>query len=204
MLLFVDTETNGLPTLRGAHWSDVASWPRMVSIAWIVVNDRGMVDRQHHIVRLNAFTIPPDAERVHGTTAARPLREGNDWRFVASSPLASTKRHAVRKVIAHNVDFDRPIILAELRRAGLPTELSELPTFCTMKSHAARTGGRWPTLGDLHLALMGKAHDEMADVEACVACYQKMEVQDAGLGITQVAQALKDDEAQGLLDSIIE
>jgi len=208
MLLFVDTETNGLPTRRGAHWSDVSCWPRIVSIAWIVMNERGMVDRQHHIIKPAGFTIPFDAERVHGISTARALREGKDWASVASSLLAATKRHTVQKMIAHNIDFDRPIILAELRRAGLPTELSELPTFCTMKSHAAKTGGRWPRLSDLYLELTGMqlddAHDALADVEACVSCYQKMEAQGSGSDTKQVVQTVEDDEAQELITAILE
>jgi hypothetical protein len=34
MILFFDVETTGLPTRRGAHYSELDVWPRIVSISW--------------------------------------------------------------------------------------------------------------------------------------------------------------------------
>jgi len=41
MKIFIDTETTGLPRRRNAPYSEVSNWPRLVQLAWVIVDDNG-------------------------------------------------------------------------------------------------------------------------------------------------------------------
>jgi hypothetical protein len=47
MYLFFDTETSGLPRTHKAPVSDLDNWPRIVQIAWLLIDEQG---RQHQAV----------------------------------------------------------------------------------------------------------------------------------------------------------
>ncbi len=183
-VMFFDVETTGLPKSRRATWSQVNNWPRIVSIAWVIEAEKQVLDRQHFIVKPDGFEIPVDAERIHGISTEKARRDGARWRDVANSLLRAVDRHNVQKLVAHNMDFDRPVLLSELCRTGLSTSLSNVPTFCTMKTYADLKGGKWPRLDELYLKLIGRelvdAHDALIDVEACRACYPIVEAMVTG------------------------
>ncbi len=64
MLLFFDTETSGLPGNHRAPLNDLANWPRLVQIAWLLTDVQG--GRQQAveaIIRPDGFTIPVDLFR---------------------------------------------------------------------------------------------------------------------------------------------
>ena len=39
--LIIDVETNGLPTRRNAHYSEIDVWPRIVQISWGIYDVHG-------------------------------------------------------------------------------------------------------------------------------------------------------------------
>lgn len=182
MHLFLDTETTGIPRRRGAHYTEHEVWPRVVSISWAIFReaDRCLTHR-YSIVQPDGYTIPADAARVHGITTEKARREGRSVKEVLSELVADIKRHSPDLLVAHNVAFDVPIVLAELSRANLPTDLEHLPTCCTMASTTkfcalpGPYGYKWPKLSELHRALFdtdfSDAHDARIDVLACAKCY---------------------------------
>lgn len=175
-LLFVDTETTGLPRNWRAPASDTANWPRAVQIAWELADISGTVlDAASLVIRPDGFEIPVDAVRVHGITTERALAEG----VPLDQALDTLDRRASEAgvLVAHNIDFDRKILDAELHRQRRQSPLPALPTFCTMKTTSAvcripgKRGYKWPNLDELHQHLFGEpvqnAHDAGADVAAC-------------------------------------
>jgi len=89
--------------------------------------------------------------------------------------------------VGHNVDFDRPIIGAELVRVGLPTVASQWmawPSVCTMKLGTdlcklpGRYGYKWPKLEELYRHLFGRgfegAHRADQDMVATAECFFEM------------------------------
>ena len=44
-LFFFDTETTGLPQRWNAPVTDVDNWPRLVQLAWIMCDDKGILSR---------------------------------------------------------------------------------------------------------------------------------------------------------------
>ena len=187
MILFFDLETTGLPTRRQAHYSELSVWPRIVSLSWALF--RGSDAKVKHyctIIRPDGFAIPAEATRIHGITTGRALREGAHLRTTLASLLQDIDLHRPKLIVAHNMDFDRPILLSEFMRLGLGDSLASLPTFCTMAGttqlcRIPRAGGgyKWPTLDELHRHLFRTgiegAHDAGSDVLSCARCFFKLQ-----------------------------
>jgi DNA polymerase III epsilon subunit-like protein len=85
-------------------------------------------------------------------------------------------------VVAHNLDYDAPVLGAEILNAGM--KLGMKPKFCTMKATIdfcrlpfpkGGKGFKFPKLEELYKVLFDKemsgAHQAIADTEACADCY---------------------------------
>src|SRR5512136_659363 len=102
MYLFLDTETTGFPARWDAPCADTANWPRLVQIAWVRADAGGqLLDEQVHVVRPLGFSIPKDAERIHGISTARALLEGSALREVLDAFAAALEPATV--IVAHNI-----------------------------------------------------------------------------------------------------
>ena len=114
-------------------------------------------------------------------------QEGIDIDEVFNSLESDIKR--VDLVVAHNIDFDRHIVLSELSRYhfdDLFKVVSEINTYCTCRKGVDITKIKprgWkmykiPRLSELYEHLFdesfGDAHHAEADVNACARCYFKM------------------------------
>jgi DNA polymerase III epsilon subunit-like protein len=180
MYLFFDTETTGFPARWDAPCSDTANWPRLVQIAWVRTDGDGQrLDGATHVVRPLGFSIPKDAERVHGISTARALLEGDALGEVLDAFAAALGRSEV--VVAHNIAFDECVVAAEFAREGKATTLQQMTQICTMKSSTdycrlpGRNGYKYPSLSELYFTLfrraLGEAHRADVDVNAVVECF---------------------------------
>ena len=182
MLLFIDTETTGLP--RYSATTDTEKWPRVVQLAWSLYDrDGNRESRNSFIIYPTDFIIPMESARIHGITTERAKTGGVSLHKVLPQFNADVER--AKTVIAHNADFDLPIIKTEFLRCRMETNLAEKQKFCTMKApgivsyckipNASGTRSKWPKLNELHLHLFetefSGSHDAGADVEACARCY---------------------------------
>jgi len=67
MYIIFDTETTGLPRNYNAPMEDLDNWPRLVQLAWQLHDAKGnLLANNNYIVRPEGFTIPYNAEKVHG------------------------------------------------------------------------------------------------------------------------------------------
>jgi len=119
-------------------------------------------------------------------------------------------------LIAHNMDFDRNVVLSEYLRAELDLTLANLPTYCAMQSSVnfcriPRGGGgfKWPRLDELHMKLFGEgfsdAHNAAADVQACARCYFALQDRsNEDTGTSEEDEVEIDEYADGLINRIIE
>jgi DNA polymerase III epsilon subunit-like protein len=182
MLLFIDTETTGLPRYSATEATE--KWPRVVQLAWSLYDNDGNRESQNcFIIYPTDFTIPMDSARIHGITTERAKQEGVSLHKVLPHFNADVERATT--VIAHNLDFDLPIVHTEFVRCKLETNLMKKQTVCTMKPReivlwckipkASGYGYKWPTLNELHLQLFQTgftgSHNAGADMEACARCY---------------------------------
>jgi len=181
MFLFFDTETTGLP--RSAS-TDTEKWPRVVQLAWSLYDrDGNRESRNCFIIYPTDFAIPMDSARIHGITTERAKTEGVSLHKVL--PQFNDDVERATTIIAHNLDFDLPIVNTEFTRCRLETNLKKKHTVCTMKPREivswckipakSGRGYKWPTLTELHLQLFQEeftgSHNAGADVEACARCY---------------------------------
>jgi len=182
MLLFIDTETTGLPKYSA---SDVLEkWPRVVQLAWSLYGTDGNRESLNSfIIYPTDFTIPMDSARIHGITTERAKKEGVSLHKVLPQFDADVEKATT--IISHNLDFDMPIVNTEFLRCKLETNLQKKQKFCTMKTpkiiswcklpSTSGRGYKWPALNELHLQLFETeftdSHNASADVEACARCY---------------------------------
>ena len=178
--LFFDTETTGIPRNYKAPAADLANWPRLVQLAWMLTDDQATeIASAQHIVKPDGFTIPKDAARIHGITTEMAMQNGSDLKSVLAEVAPDIGDASV--LVAHNIAFDEKILGAELLRAGYPNLVESKKRRCTMLettdycSLPGPYGYKWPTLQELHLKLFNEsfagAHRALADVRACARCY---------------------------------
>jgi DNA polymerase-3 subunit alpha len=84
-------------------------------------------------------------------------------------------------VCGHNIGFDMKIVNAEFHRLSLApfVEDKKKMLLCTMMSaRSYGKKGKWPKLGELHMALFGKpfedAHRAGPDIAATEHCFDEM------------------------------
>jgi len=183
MFLFFDTETTGLPRNWQAPLEDLENWPRLVQLAWLLIDEKGEeVEGKNRIIKPEGFIIPEASSAVHGITTEKALEEGISLK---KALLEFADALEVTKIIvAHNISFDEKIMGAEFLRKDLESKLFERVKICTMQESTdycaipSDFGYKWPKLMELHNKLFNKefdgAHDALADVKACARCFFEM------------------------------
>ncbi|MEQ9287963.1 MAG: DNA polymerase III subunit alpha [Cyclobacteriaceae bacterium] len=182
MYLIFDTETTGLPKKYNAPLTDFDNWPRLVQLAWqLHASDGSLINHKNYIVKPDGFTIPFNAQKVHGISTKRAEEEGYDLKFVLEEFQKDVEK--TKATIGHNIEFDNNIVGCEYLRSSMPNILEG--QFCRdtkedATDFCAIPGGRggkfkWPTLTELHTKLFGvpfeDAHDAAYDVDATSRCF---------------------------------
>jgi DNA polymerase III epsilon subunit-like protein len=208
VLLFVDTETTGLPKNWNAPISDSQNWPRVVQIAWLTYALSGdLLDEEKYIIKPNGFCIPDESVKIHGITTAEANLMGVDAITVFAKLAADIAKS--RMVIAHNLDFDEKVIAAEFHRLGFRTNLSNVKKTCTMKSTTdlcriqGTSGYKYPSLSELHYKLFNEqiidGHDALNDIKNTAKCFWALQKQ--GYYILHENQSQQKSERYSLEDT---
>lgn len=135
-VLFLDIETNGLPSRWGSNYQDLESYntARMVEISALLCDKVTLVpaDRRTSIIKAVDFGI--QNFDIHGITLERSLEEGLDLSVAVERILPMFQN--AKYVLAHNAGFDMNVLKSELFRHGLSAALKQiesLHTVCTMQ-----------------------------------------------------------------------
>ncbi|MBV6642999.1 MAG: 3'-5' exonuclease, partial [Cyclobacteriaceae bacterium] len=182
MYLIFDTETTGLPHNKSAPVEDLDNWPRLVQLAWQLHDLQGnLISQGNKIVKPDGFTIPFNAEKVHGISTDRALEVGSDLKEVLDQFAQDIQKAST--LVGHNIEFDNKILGAEFLRTGQENLLEGIPftdtsvetvDFCKLQGGI---GGRLkqPRLGELYEILfeepMQDAHDAAYDVDATAKAF---------------------------------
>ncbi|BDD02669.1 DNA polymerase III subunit alpha [Aureibacter tunicatorum] len=186
MYLVYDTETTGLPKNFSAPITDHENWPRLVQLAWQIHDEKGdLVEVKNFIVKPDGFTIPFNAEKIHGISTKRAMKQGMPLDYVLEEFSKAVEKS--KFVVGHNIGFDVNIMGAEYDRrewdTGLIMDMPVIDTKDEATDYCAIPGGRggkfkWPTLTELHTKLFGEAfaeaHNASADVEATARCFLEL------------------------------
>lgn len=180
-LLFVDTETSGIPHDWGKPYSSRDSWPHIAQLAWVVYTRDGQeIKAENHYIQPSDYDISPASGNIHGLTLDF-LRDHGKPRHAVMQRLYRDLLHYQPLVVAHFMKLDFHMVGVGFYRAGLKNPLVELPTFCTMRATGQLV--RYPSqgflrLGELHERLfhepLRQAHDALVDAYATARCFFEM------------------------------
>ena len=180
-LLFIDTETSGLPAKWHVPYSDRDNWPYSVQIAWLIYSNTGqLLKKESHYIQDQDFDISPAAFRIHGISHDFLRRQGGSRQEVMRL-LAADLAHYQPLVVAHFMQLDYHMLGADFYRTGMENPLEKLPLFCTMLATApyvSNPRARYLRLNRLYYILfhreMDQQHEALADAQATADCFFEM------------------------------
>tara|TARA_X000001036_G_C20690252_1_gene809141 strand:+ start:1386 stop:2036 length:651 start_codon:yes stop_codon:yes gene_type:complete len=195
--VIIDTETSGLPSVRFANPEnqlEAYDTSRIVQIAWVISKDGTSLLEKCYIIKPEGFLVSKEAAKINGITTERAETEGHPFDIILTEFINDIKQAKVRHLVAHNLEFDRNVIISEFMRRAGHTENKKL--FCNLKQICTMECGREyakiplpsnpkkfkaPKLGELYKALTGKnmreKHDALYDARKCGICYDTMRAQ---------------------------
>lgn len=178
--LFFDVETTGLPRDWKAPMKDLDNWPRVISLAFILISDTGLpLMEKHLLIRPDGWVMPEaDFWKENGFSQEKSMEEGIPIAEALAEFVMAVNQAQV--MVAHNMNFDYNVIGAEMLRGGIKAEGKRVKV-CTMNSSIelcqlpGRFGYKFPKLIELYQFLFKKdfegAHDALVDVRACSECF---------------------------------
>ena len=196
-ILLFDTETNGLPKNFNASPYATANWPIIITIAWqlhildIATGELKHVESGDRIVKPGDSVVWDDgAVKFHGFTKERALVEGAPGSDIFADFMKLARTADV--IVAHNISFDKSVLLAELIRLNPSMAMDWWPRFeyCTCNSTTAmcklpsknpkpHDPYKKPRLVELWEHLFEKKadfefHTAAADVECMTQCFKEL------------------------------
>jgi len=207
-LLFIDTETNGLPKNRYAPYTSPELWPNILQISWQLVDSStwDVLSEYDTFIKLRE-PWNKDAERIHQIPEGIVKNFGKEPEFVFCELKVALNVCDV--VLSHNMIFDKTVILSEVQRlkesgADLnPRDFWRIGTteVCTMNATREFCGikfpnsndYKYPKLSELYSKLFNKQydisgaslHNSKHDVSCLVLCVKKM------VGLPQFSDLIK-------------
>lgn len=187
--LILDTETTGLPEKsRIFKPKDIEFWPYVVEIAWILVDEDGLLVDGEDAILKQKTSIPLSASNIHKITTEKMLAEGEDPKPIYESLLSQIQN--CDTIVSHNAEFDIEVLKADLYRHGfIFSVLNEKDVYCTMENgkEFCITYGKGLTRKNPRLEeLFGElfynnkyitilnAHSAFCDVLVTYKCFMKM------------------------------
>ena len=192
-ILVFDTETTGLPPKRKSS-ANLQDWPHIVQLSYILYN----TDNNSYVVRNRIINvhddvvIPEEASNIHGITHEICKEKGIPIEdavieFSGFIDVCDT-------LVAHNISFDKQMIIKELERLNYPNyfNIGNKMYYDTMKEGTAlckivKSNGwqqinyKYPKLIELYMHLFKEdatiinyAHNAIIDVIMTLKCYMAM------------------------------
>ena len=181
--LFFDTETTGLPKNYKASPTELDNWPRVIQIAFALFDDDGLIMQFEALIKPDNWEIPNQKFWIdNGFSTEQSMANGIDINIALAKFIENLNECDI--LIAHNLNFDLPIVQSEMIRLDLKAD-KKPKKFCTMisttnvcKLPSGRGGYKWPKLEQLHHYLFKSgfdgAHDALSDVMATAKCFFKL------------------------------
>lgn len=181
-ILFIDTETGGIPKDWDAGYDTGNNWPFILQIAWILTDKHGKeIRRANHYVWEQDIEIDPEAYKIHGISKDQLKKTGMPRRKVFQK-LYDVLEQYKPLIVSHFLQLDESMVRLGFYRSGLTSVFNKLHKFCTMKvSHwyiPQYTDKKYLKLGELFHYLFQKKliheHDAMVDASATKDCFFEM------------------------------
>lgn len=203
LILVFDTETNGLPknmksNPNGDNFND---WPNIVQLSYILydTDTKRVIAIHDHIIRVpTGVNITEESIKFHGITNEISQKNGTPFELVVNTFMEYFRLADL--VVAHNVEFDQKIIVAEMFRImqtsadhGIRAALADIARaeyYCTMQQGInmcnikafTKTDKKeyikFPTLLELCKHLFQyepkNLHNSLNDALVCFQCFYEM------------------------------
>ena len=177
-LLFIDTETTGIPKRWNLPYSDTNNWPSAVQVSWIIYDENGIeIKRENCYIDDEDLKISARSFRVHGITKEFLSKKGQARSFVLEK-LSSDIQKYQPLIIGHFTEFDIHTLSCDFYRAGLENPFQQSRFYCTMlksKDYNLNPSEIYLRLNQLFEFLfnekMERSHDAMIDAEMTAKCF---------------------------------
>lgn len=180
-MLFLDTETSGLPKKWGKKYTDNDNWPHVLQLAWIIFDEeQNEVKRTNKYIYEPLIPISPASEQIHGLTPPFLMKHGEKKKEVLRKLSHDIKKYKPQ-IVGHFLSFDLQVLAAEFYRSNLPFPFDGTNYFCTLL-HSKRYV-RNPNMVHLPLSLLHESlfseipenmHNAEKDAEITAKCYFEM------------------------------
>jgi len=182
--LVFDTETTGLPKMAGwnqyfssKRHTDKYDTSRVIQLAWSVHDSEthDIISESSYYINQEGRSIPEGSTKIHGITDDVCEQKGLPFEEVFGLFIADVKTSSL--LIAHNISFDYNVILSELYRRTMDSEILDfvaLDKTCTLRMKKRKP----KKLTLMYKSFFGEdfenAHDALADVRATAKCFAHM------------------------------
>jgi DNA polymerase-3 subunit alpha len=187
MKLIFDIETSGLPKMIKKNYpnpEDLDSFnsARIVSIAWVLVNDENdIIQQEYYIIKPDNFTSPDYVTKIHGITTEYAHKHG-----IPINEMFKRIEKVIEKtncVLSYNINFDYNILKSELIRYNqneIVKKLDENQRTCIMiMSQNHMSSKYYPKLCDAYKYIFNEnminAHNAMDDTINCYKIYKVLD-----------------------------
>ncbi len=179
--LIFDSSPVSKPNNYKAPFSDTFSWPRMLHLSWIILDENFKPVKDFDcIIKPEGFNITPAIEKYTHLTLEEIEKKGESLEDVLKTFSESVE--SVDHVFAHNLAANQNIVAAEYIRTGIPQKIFYADSYCLMQESTyfcklpSKSGGyKWPSLSQLHTILFKQkytpANNARADVIAATRSF---------------------------------
>lgn len=177
-LLFIDTETTGIPKRWDLPYSETENWPSAVQISWIIYDENGIeIKRENCYIDADDLKISVKSFKIHGITKEFLSKNGKDRRSVLEK-LSKDIRQYQPLIIGHFTEFDINTLSCDFYRAGLENPFKQSKFYCTMlksKDYNLNPSVIYLRLNQLFEFLfsekMQPSHNALIDAEMTAKCF---------------------------------
>ena len=183
LVLIFDTETTGLPQTKTINQQTLGKWPHIVQFSYIIFDTElnEIVSSKDYIIKQKeGIVIPEDSIKIHGISNEISQEKGDHIEIILKEFFYYLRE--VDLIVAHNISFDRDMIMVELLRiiysrtypkqhidayksdlhflqnlTNIYCTLQEGVDLCNIKTtdKSGREYIKWPKLSELHEKLFG-------------------------------------------------
>lgn len=205
-VLIFDTETTGLPIDYKGSIYNSDNWPYIVQLSYILFDctQNKIIINVDDIIKVK--NIPVSSTEIHQITQNISDTKGISIKE-ALNRFNTVAKQATR-LIAHNIQFDKKLIIVESIRNKIASVFVTKPSiYCTMKTtidlckieKKCQDGTKYfkyPTLSELYHHLFSifpkGTHNAKNDILICLRCYYYLEYKKDLLGSVPELNFLKE------------
>ncbi|MDF2932082.1 MAG: 3-5 exonuclease [Chryseobacterium sp.] len=177
-LLFIDTETTGIPKRWDLPYSETNNWPSAIQVSWIIYDENdGEIKRENCYIDVDDLKISAKSFKIHGINREFLSKNGHTRSFVLEKLSADIQKYQPL-ITGHFTEFDIHTLSCDFYRAGLENPFQQSHFYCTMlksKDYNLNPNVNYLRLNQLFEFLfkekMERSHDAMIDAEMTAKCF---------------------------------